>query len=81
MAGHAERVALRVADLDRMVEFYADVIGLDTLARDADRAVLGVDDPLLVPLAAPDRPPGGRTRRDPFTRRFGSPRGLRSATP
>jgi len=59
MAGHVERVALRVADLDRMVEFYADVIGLETLDRDADRAVLGADDPLLVLLAAPDRPPRG----------------------
>ena len=81
MTGHVERVALRVADLDRMVAFYADVIGLETLARDADRAVLGVDDPLLVLLTAPDRPPAARTRRDSSTRRFGSHRGRRSATP
>ena len=79
MTGHVERVALRVTDLDRMVEFYAEVIGLETLDRDADRAVLGVDDPLLVLLAAPDRPPAGRTRRDSSTRRFGFPRGRRSA--
>jgi len=59
VTGHVERVALRVTDLDRMVAFYVDVIGLETLARDADRAVLGVDDPLLVLLAAPDRPPRG----------------------
>ena len=44
-----------------MVEFYADVIGLETLDHDADRAVLGVDDRRLVLLAAPDRPPAGRT--------------------
>jgi catechol 2,3-dioxygenase-like lactoylglutathione lyase family enzyme len=81
MTGHVERVALRVADLDRMVEFYADVIGLETLDRAADRAVLGVDDPRLVLLAAPDRPPAGRTRRGSFTRHFGFPRGRRSATP
>jgi catechol-2,3-dioxygenase len=76
-----ERVALRVTDLDRMVEFYAEVIGLETLDHGADRAVLGVDDAFLVLLAAPDRPPAGRTRRDSFIRRFGFPRGRRSATP
>jgi len=57
MTGHVDRVALRVADLERTTAFYEDVIGLETLERDADRAVLGVDAPLLVLLAAPDRPP------------------------
>jgi catechol 2,3-dioxygenase len=57
MSGHVGRVALRVADLDRMVAFYEDVIGLETLERGDDRAVLGVDDPLLVLLAASERPP------------------------
>jgi catechol 2,3-dioxygenase len=59
MTGHVGRVALRVTDLDRMVGFYEDVIGLDTLQRDDDRAVLGGDGPLLHLLAAPDRPARG----------------------
>jgi len=59
MTGHVGRVALRVTDLDRMVEFYEDVIGLDTLRREDGRVVLGVDDPLLVLLAAPDLPARG----------------------
>lgn len=54
-----ERVALRVTDLDRIAEFYAAVIGLETLDHGADRAVLGVDDAFLVLLAAPGRPPRG----------------------
>jgi catechol 2,3-dioxygenase len=59
MTGHVGRVALRVTDLDRMVAFYEDVIGLETLDRSDDRAALGVDDPLLILLAAPDRPARG----------------------
>jgi len=59
MTGHVGRVALRVADLDRMVAFYEAVIGLETLDRADGRAVLGVDDPLLVLLATPDRPVRG----------------------
>jgi catechol 2,3-dioxygenase len=59
MTGHVGRVALRVADLDRVVPFYEDVIGLSTLERDESRAILGVDDPLLILLAAPDRPARG----------------------
>jgi catechol 2,3-dioxygenase len=59
MTGHVGRVALRVTDLDRMVAFYEDVIGLETLDRADDRAVLGVDDPLLILLAAPDLPARG----------------------
>jgi catechol 2,3-dioxygenase len=45
-----------VTDLDRMVEFYENVIGLETLEREDDRAVLGVDDPLLILRAEPHRP-------------------------
>jgi len=59
MTGHVGRVALQVTDLDCVVEFYEDVIGLDTLRRGDGRAVLGVDDPLLVLLAAPDCPARG----------------------
>jgi catechol 2,3-dioxygenase len=47
-----------VTDLDRMVEFYEDVIGLETLSRGDGRAVLGVDDPLLV-LQRSDGPARG----------------------
>jgi catechol 2,3-dioxygenase len=48
-----------VTDLDRMVEFYEDVIGLETLERSDDRAVLGVDGPLLNLRAEPTLPPRG----------------------
>jgi catechol 2,3-dioxygenase len=50
------RVALRVNDLDRLAEFYRDVVGLAVLERDGDRATLGVDEPLLELLADPDAP-------------------------
>jgi len=57
MTGHVGRVALRVADLDGTAAFYTDVIGLDLLECDDDRAVLGVDHPLFHLVAAPDLPP------------------------
>lgn len=34
-------VTLKVADLDRMIAFYRDGVGLDLLAQDADSAILG----------------------------------------
>jgi len=58
MTGHIGRVGLQVTDLDRMAAFYEDVIGLETLSRDGERAVLGVDDPLL-DLQRSDRPARG----------------------
>lgn len=48
------RVALRVNDLDRLVAFYRDVVGLTVLERDGDRATLGSDEPLLELIADPD---------------------------
>ncbi|MFB6103062.1 MAG: VOC family protein [Haloplanus sp.] len=54
MTGHVGRVALRVTDLDRMVEFYERVIGLRVVRRADDQAILGVDDPLLCLRADPD---------------------------
>ncbi|WP_338738180.1 VOC family protein [Haloplanus salilacus] len=50
------RVGLRVADIERAVAFYGRVLGLDTLDRTDDCATLGVDDPCLVLLSAPDVP-------------------------
>lgn len=56
-AAHVGRVALRVADLDRVTEFYRSIAGLDVLDRTADRATLGAGEtPLLVLLSAPDAP-------------------------
>lgn len=51
------RVALTVTDLDRAVDFYTAVVGLDTVAERADRAVLGAGGrPLLVLEGDPDAP-------------------------
>jgi catechol 2,3-dioxygenase len=51
------RVALDVADLDRLVEFYTAVVGLDVRDRTADRAVLGAGDTPLFELdREPERP-------------------------
>jgi catechol 2,3-dioxygenase len=51
------RVALRVADLDQLVEFYTAVVGLSVLDRAAGSATLGAGGtPLLELVAAPDLP-------------------------
>lgn len=44
------RVALRVADLDRQVAFYEDVVGLSTIERTGNGATLGVDGTPLLEL-------------------------------
>ncbi|MEM4780134.1 MAG: VOC family protein [Halalkalicoccus sp.] len=50
------RVALRVGDLDRLTEFYRDVVGLSVRERCDEHATLGADDRALLELfAAPDR--------------------------
>ncbi|EMA46318.1 VOC family protein [Halococcus saccharolyticus] len=46
------RVALVVNDLDRMVEFYTTVIGLDVQHRETDRAILGAGSEQLLSLIA-----------------------------
>ncbi|WP_458188434.1 VOC family protein [Haladaptatus sp. NG-WS-4] len=49
------RVSLRVNDLDEMVGFYRDVVGLTVQRRRAERATLGVgNEPLLELVARPD---------------------------
>ena len=49
------RVALRGHDLDRLVDFYADIVGLTVQDRTADRATLGAGGrPLLELIHAPD---------------------------
>jgi catechol 2,3-dioxygenase len=55
------RVALRVGDIDGLVEFYSTVVGLDVQHRTGDRAVVGAGgDPLVELHAAPDAPARGQ---------------------
>lgn len=55
------RARLRVNDLDRGVEFYESVVGLEPLGRDGSHAALGAGGDVLLELdgdpAAPERPP------------------------
>lgn len=52
---HCGEVALRVRDLDNMVAYYRDVLGLAELSRSKDGATLGAaKTPLLHLIAAPD---------------------------
>ena len=46
---HIGRVALAVADVERSIRFYSDVMGLALLSRDGDKAQMGAGDtPLLL---------------------------------
>ncbi len=55
------RVALRAADVDRLVEFYRSIVGLDVQRRTADCATLGAGGTALLELhAAPDASRGER---------------------
>jgi len=57
-ATHMGPVALAVADLGRSLAFYTDVLGLAPLARDGDRAALGVGGrPLLILAERPGARP------------------------
>ena len=47
---HIGRVALAVADVERSIRFYSDVIGLSLLSRDGDAAQMGAGDALLLLL-------------------------------
>ena len=61
-ASHVGRVALCVNDLDQMVDFYRDVVGLSVQHHESERATLGSgDEPLLELLVDPDAP---ERRRD-----------------
>jgi len=65
------RVALRVADLERMATFYATVVGLSRLRESAERVVLGAgEEPLLVLTAAPDAPERSREEAGLFHTAF-----------
>lgn len=65
------RVALRVADLDRQVEFYEAVVGLRTLECDDGVATLGVDGTELLRLAErPDLDSRGRDETGLFHTAF-----------
>lgn len=68
------RVALRVADLERQVGFYEDVVGLETLERADGTATLGIDGSALLRLEArPDLDPRGRTETGLFHTAFRFP--------
>lgn len=70
---HVGRVALRVTDLDRLVAFYRDVVGLSVHERDAERATLGADEPLLELRADPDAPERAREETGLFHTAFRVP--------
>lgn len=68
------RVALAVAELDRLVEFYESVVGLAVLDRDDDRATLGAgDSPFLELRADPGAPARGQTAAGLFHTAFRVP--------
>lgn len=68
------RVSLRVGDLDRMVEFYRDVVGLAVRHHGTETATLGAgDEPLLELSSAPDAPARGRDETGLFHAAFRVP--------
>jgi len=68
------RTALTVADLDRTVEFYRDVVGLTVQTRAATTATLGAGEtPLLVLERDDDAPPRSRAQAGLFHNAFEVP--------
>jgi catechol 2,3-dioxygenase len=68
------RTALTVSDLDPMVEFYRDIVGLGVHRRDATGAVLGAgQSPLLVLERDADAPPRRRGQAGLFHTAFRVP--------
>lgn len=49
-AAHIGQVALKVANLEKMTNFYQEVIGLQVLEQDATQSILGVGDTVLLEL-------------------------------
>ncbi|WP_336023645.1 VOC family protein [Halobellus salinisoli] len=65
------RTALRVNDLESMIDFYRTVVGLAVIERIDDGATLGVDDvPLLVLREDADAPKRGREQAGLFHNAF-----------
>ncbi|MFT4889835.1 MAG: catechol 2,3-dioxygenase [Halobacteriales archaeon] len=57
---HLGRIVITVADLDEVLAFYRDVVGLETVRRNEARASLGTDDePLVVAREDGDAPERG----------------------
>jgi catechol 2,3-dioxygenase len=70
----AGRVALRAFDLDRLVDFYGSVVGLDVQRHDGGRATLGAGGTALLELhAAPDAPARGESAAGLFHTAFRVP--------
>ncbi len=68
------RTALFVSDLEEMIDFYRDVVGLTVLTRRDTAATLGVDGtPLLVLNRVEDVPPRGRDQAGLFHTAFKVP--------
>jgi catechol 2,3-dioxygenase len=68
------RTALTVADLDRTIEFYRDVVGLTVQTRTATAATLGAGEtPLLVLERDDDAPPRSRAQTGLFHNAFEVP--------
>lgn len=73
-ATHVGRVALVVNDLDAMIQFYEEVVGLTTMTRDADAATLGAgSDELLVLDADTEASARGRDKAGLFHTAFRVP--------
>jgi catechol 2,3-dioxygenase len=60
-ASRVGRVALRVHDLDQLVDFYRTVVGLEVQHHESERAVLGVDGKALLELIADPNAPQRRS--------------------
>lgn len=53
---HIGRVALKVANLEKMTRFYQEIIGLQVLEQNATQSTLGVDDAVLLELQKVQNP-------------------------